>query len=64
MLNDLISDIMKKLRTIKTVSSCANTTTHGASERHKTITIDYTRGNSESITEDPDIINNNPNCDF
>jgi hypothetical protein len=48
MLNDLVSDIIKKLRTIKTISTCANTTTHGASERHKTITIDYTVGNSET----------------
>lgn len=46
--NDLISDIIKKLRTIKTVSTCTNTTTHGASERHKTITINYTVGNSET----------------
>jgi len=35
-----------------TKSPCSSTTTHGASEAHETVTINYTAGNSESIYQD------------
>ncbi|NBP03170.1 MAG: hypothetical protein EBU90_24315 [Proteobacteria bacterium] len=61
MIQEVINDLLEVFRKHKShLQGNSNTFTRGASENNPTITVNYTFGNSE----DTDIQNNNPNCDY
>lgn len=61
MIKDVVIDLLELLKKHKiNLCSSVNTVTRGASESNPTIISNYTFGNSE----DPDIQNNNPNCQY
>lgn len=61
MIQEVINDLLEVFKKHKShLEYKSNTLTKGASENNPTITVNYTFGNSEDI----DILNNNPNCDY